>query len=259
MRERLSIACPAYNESEGIVATLTRWVEYLQDSDIAHSYEIVVCNDGSTDRTGILVQELSRQYPIIKIIHHPVNRGAAAAMATAIAHTTGDWVLLLDSDGQFPVENLEPMWKCVLQSQADAVIGYRVRKEDSAFARLGSRASNLVCGLIYGRRLRDFNSALQLVRGPLLRSLPLEARGLNNSTEIASRLLELQLEGHLTLLEAPARHLPRHTGRSSRKLFRDSWHRFLFVMYLGVRRFLQKQNVIQPARLHTQENKISHD
>jgi dolichol-phosphate mannosyltransferase len=241
--DRLSLACPAYNESEGIAAVLRYWVEYLEASHMAHSYEIVVCNDGSKDSTGGLLEELAQRYPTIKPVHHAVNRGAAAALTTAIENTTGDWVLLLDSDGQFPVENIEAMWKCVVESKADAVIGYRTKKEDSAFARLGSWVSGVLCGVIYGRRLRDFNSALKLVRGPLLRSLQLEAKGLNYSTEITGRLLEL--DDHIKLVEVQATHVPRRTGRSSRTLIRGAWHRFLFVVYLAVRRFLQRQKVIQ--------------
>jgi dolichol-phosphate mannosyltransferase len=241
--DRLSIACPAYNEAEGIAVVLTDWVEYLEASHTAHWYEIVVCNDGSTDSTGRLLEELAQTYPMIKPVHHSMNRGAAAAFTTAVEHTTGEWVLLLDSDGQFPVENIAAMWQCAVESEADAVIGYRTKKEDSAFARFGSWASSALCGVIYGRRLRDFNSALKLVRGPVLRSLQLEARGLNSSTEITGRLLELG--DHVKLVEVRATHLRRHTGRSSRRLFHDSWHRFLFVAYLGVRRFLQKQKVIQ--------------
>lgn len=241
--ERLSLACPAYNESEGIAALLMYWIEYLEASHIARSYEIVVCNDGSKDSTGRLLAELAQKNPTIKPVHHIVNRGAAAALTTAIEHTTGDWVLLLDSDGQFPVNNVEAMWKCVVESEADAVIGYRTKKEDSVFARFGSWASGALCGVIYGRRLRDFNSALKLVRGPVLRSLQLEAKGLNYSTEITGRLLEL--DDHVKLVEVQATHVPRRTGRSSRTLIRAAWHRFLFVVYLAVRRFLQRQKVIQ--------------
>lgn len=243
MIDRLSLAAPAYNESEGITAVLTYWVEYLEASRMARSYEIVVCNDGSGDSTGSLLQELAQKYPTIRPVHHATNRGAAAALTTAIQHTTGDWVLLLDSDGQFPVENVENMWRCVVESNADAVIGYRVKKEDSAFARFGSWASGALCGLIYGRWLRDFNSALKLVRGPVLRSLQLEAKGLNYSTEVTGRLLELN--DHVKLVEVRATHVPRRTGHSSRGLIRAAWHRFLFVVYLAVRRFLQMQKVIQ--------------
>jgi dolichol-phosphate mannosyltransferase len=251
---RLSIASPAYNEAEGIAATVTHWVQYLEEARIARSYEIVICNDGSKDDTGLRLQELASRYPILKVVHHEVNRGAAAAVRTAISNTTGDWVLLLDSDGQFPVENLEQMWKAAVAWDADAVIGCREQKEDTAFARFGSWSSTLVCGFIYKRRLRDSSSALQLVRGSLLRSLDLESRGLNSSTEITGRLLEM--EDCVRVFEVQARHLPRSTGRSSRTFFRDSWHRFLFVMYLAMRRFLLKRRVLEvPHELAAQRRK----
>jgi glycosyltransferase involved in cell wall biosynthesis len=61
----------------------------------------------------------------LNAVHHRVNQGAAAALTSAIAHSTGDWVLLLDADGQFPIENLPRLWRAVEQAGADAAIGYR--------------------------------------------------------------------------------------------------------------------------------------
>lgn len=238
----LSVACPAYNEAAGIADVVRRWVEYLRRQPI-DDFEIVVCNDGSRDTTGQVLDCLHREFSVVKPVHHVVNQGAAAALTTAIAHSTGDWVLLLDADDQFPIENLPRLWAALIDTGADAAIGYRPKKEDTLFARFGSWASGVLCGYIYGRRLKDFNSALKLVRGPLLRSLTMEAKGLNYSTEISGRLLELA--STIRVVEIEAVHVPRRTGRSSRAVVRGAWHRFLFVSYLAFRRFLQSQHVLQ--------------
>jgi dolichol-phosphate mannosyltransferase len=242
----LSIACPAYNEAAGINDVVRRWIDYVQQSRPLHDCEVIICNDGSRDGTGQILDCLHLQFPMVKPVHHAVNKGAAAALTTAIAHSTGDWVLLLDADGQFPIENLPRLWAAIADAGADAAIGYRPKKEDTRFARFGSWASGFLCGCIYGRQLKDFNSALKLVRGPLLRSLTLEAKGLNYSTEISGRLLELGPA--VTIVEIEGIHVPRRTGRSSRALVRGAWHRFLFVGYLACRRFLQSQHVLQPPQ-----------
>jgi glycosyltransferase involved in cell wall biosynthesis len=243
---RLSIACPAYNEATGINDVVRRWIDYLQHWRELHDFEVIICNDGSSDGTDRILECLHQQFPMVKPVHHAVNKGAAAALTTAIAHSTGDWVLLLDADGQFPIENLPRLWTAITDADADAAIGYRPRKEDTPFARLGSWASGYLCGCIYGRQLKDFNSALKLVRGPLLRSLTLEAKGLNYSTEVSGRLLELGAA--VKIVETEGIHVPRRTGHSSRALVRGAWHRFLFVCYLGCRRFLQSQHVLQPPQ-----------
>lgn len=242
----VSIACPAYNEAAGIDEVVRHWIDYLQHWEQLQDFEVVVCDDGSLDGTGGILDRLRQEFPRLNAVHHRVNQGAAAALTSAIAHSTGDWVLLLDADGQFPIENLPRLWRAVEQAGADAAIGYRPKKADTLFARFGSWASGLLCGYIYGRRLRDFNSALKLVRGPLLRSLTLEAKGLNYSTEISGRLLELGPA--ITIVETEGIHVPRRTGRSSRAVVRGAWHRFLFVCYLAMRRFLQRQQVLQTTR-----------
>ena len=223
-----------------------RWIAFLLTSHDLTDFEVVVCNDGSRDDTGKILDALARRHPYLRPIHHDVNQGAAAALATAIAHSTGDWILLLDADGQFPIENWPRLWNAVSESGADAAVGFRRKKEDSPFARFGSWASGFLCGFIYRRRLQDFNSALKLVRGPLLRSLHLEAKGLNYSTEISAKLLELGPA--VKVVETEALNEPRRWGRSSRSLVRSAWHRFLFVGYLAYRRFLQSQKVLKTQR-----------
>jgi dolichol-phosphate mannosyltransferase len=205
-----------------------------------------VCNDGSRDDTGAILDNLSRVFPPLRPVHHAVNQGAAAALTTAIANSSGDWVLLLDADGQFPIENLPRLWQVIEQTGADAAIGVRTKKEDTLFARFGSWGSGSLCNYIYGRRLKDFNSALKLVRGSLLRSLTLEAKGLNYSTEISGRLLEFGPT--VTIAETEAIHVPRRSGRSSRTFIRSAAHRFLFVCYLAFRRFLQSRGVLTRPR-----------
>ena len=78
--------------------------------------------------------------PRLRPLHFSTNQGAAAALNAAIAATKGDWVLLLDSDGQFPIRNLPAMLEALRRSGGLAAIGIR-QKKDVAFARFGSRAS----------------------------------------------------------------------------------------------------------------------
>jgi len=95
----------------------------------------------------------------------------------------------MDSDGQFAVENLTDMLAALRASGALAAIGIR-QKKDAVFAQFGSWSSGLICNLIHGSALADFNSAFKLVWGPTLRRLGLEAKGMNYSTEVTSGLLE---------------------------------------------------------------------
>ena len=230
---RLSVAAPAYNEAEGIEAVITEWHRFLSGLPELESFEIVICNDGSRDKTGDILDRLTLSFPGLRPLHFAQNQGAAAALNAAIAATTGDWVLLIDSDGQFPIQNLPDMIAALRKTGGRAAIGIR-QKKDAAFAQFGSWASGLVCNLVHGSRVRDFNSAFKLVWGPTLRNLGLEAKGMNYSTEVTSRLLERGI----VLVEVTIEHRPRVTGASSMKLVRGATHRFLFVCYIALRQLL---------------------
>jgi len=237
----LALAAPAYNEEAGIEAVVFHWLEYLRGRTDLESFEIVVCNDGSSDDTGRILGRLASKTPELRVIDHPVNQGAATALATAIRNTTKDWVLVIDSDGQFPIENLDRMIEALHRFGSRAVIGVRRRKQDGVIACVGSYVSGLLCNLFFNTRYRDFNSAFKLVDGAVLRALPLEAKGLNYSTEITAKLIEREIH----LVEADIEHHPRERGKSSRKALQGAWDRFLFVTYLGYRQFLIRLHVLK--------------
>lgn len=230
---RLSLAAPAFNEADGIEAVIRDWHAFLSGRAGIAEFEIVVCNDGSRDSTGAILDRLTLGMPQLRVLHFPQNQGAAAALNAAIAATTGDWVLLLDSDGQFAIESFPLMLELLRLKHARAAIGIR-QKKDAAFARFGTWASGLACNLVHGTRIRDFNSAFKLVWGPALRRLHLEARSMNYSTEVTSRLLE----AGIVPVEVAVTHRPRAAGVSSMKLVRGSLHRLLFVCYIALRQLL---------------------
>ena len=236
---RLSVAAPAYNEAAGLEAVIAEWHSFLAAQTSVAEFEIVICNDGSKDATGDILDRLTLSYPQLRPLHFAKNQGAAAALNTAIAATKGDWILLMDSDGQFAVENLPDMLAALGRSSGQAAIGIR-KKKDAAFAQFGSWASGLVCNLVHGSRLKDFNSAFKLVWGPTLRGLGLEAKGMNYSTEVTSRLLERGI----VPVEVEIAHRPRTTGTSSMKLVRGAAHRFLFVLYIALRQLLLRLNIL---------------
>jgi glycosyltransferase involved in cell wall biosynthesis len=239
--ESLSLAAPAYNEGQGITPVVTHWLDYLSSRSDLKRFEISICNDGSRDNTGQILESISEKRPEVVVVTHAVNRGAGAALASAISATTMDWVLLIDSDGQFAIENFDLLLDAVKRTGLPAAIGVRTTKLDGAFARFGSWASGLLCNLFHRTHYRDFNSACKLVKGDLLRSLRLECKGLNYSTEVTSQLIERGVQ----IAEVEILHLPRAAGTSSLRKFRGARDRFLFVCYLGFRQLLLRMGILR--------------
>ena len=237
----LSVAVPAWNESAGLVEVVHTWQNYLRSVPAVADFEIVICNDGSTDETGAILNQLATADTRVRAVHHSKNQGAAAALTTAIQNTIYPWVLLIDADGQYGIDNLGRFLEALAQTDQKAAIGVRVSKHDSVFARFGSWLSGSLCNLFHGTRYRDFNCALKLVDGGVLRSLTLEAKGLNYSGEISSKLLERGIP----LVEVEVDHRERTSGRSSAQNFKAASHRLMFVFYIGVRQFLLRRQVLQ--------------
>ena len=236
----LSLAAPAYNEGESIARVVSGWLQYLRSQNL-DSFEIVITNDGSRDRTGAILDELAREAPELRVIHLERNLGAAAALAPAIQATRKDLVMLIDSDGQFPVENFEALQKALAADSADAAHGVRGRKIDSLFSRFGSWSSGRLSNWILGTHYRDFNCTCKLMKGGLARSLRLEAKGLNYSPDVMANLITRRVK----IVEVSIQHRPRAGGKSSVRALRDALHRFLFVSYLGVRQFLMHAEILE--------------
>ncbi|XRQ04693.1 glycosyltransferase family 2 protein [Actinomadura welshii] len=237
----ISVAAPAYNEAANIAEVVAEWQAYLRREPRVAGWEIVVCDDGSTDGTADILEELRVGCPELVVVRFERNRGAGAAIRAAIGHTRLEWVLLLDSDGQFPIANLDRFLGPVLAGEGTAFSGARVRKADGAAYRWGSAASGAVSNVLHRTRYRDFNSIFKLVDGPLLRALPLEAGGMNCSTEITARVAELGR----AWVEIPIEHRVRAGGARGWRYWRGARDRALLVGYLGYRHWLQRRGVLR--------------
>lgn len=91
---KISFLTPAYNSEE--------WIKIMLDSiPKEYAYEIIVCDDGSTDKTVELLKEYEKTCPQLKIITHEENRGASESYNRCIAEATGDYVAIIDSDDQY--------------------------------------------------------------------------------------------------------------------------------------------------------------
>ncbi len=236
---QLSVCAPAYNERDGIERVVRSWAEILGRFGV--TAEIVVTNDGSTDGTGDVLEELRADVPALRVVHLPKNGGYGRALGAAIAASRGTWVATIDSDGQFDLAEAKRLMDRAIAEPADLVSGYRVAKKDSFFRVFANRAQNWLVAVLCGARMRDANCALKVARGDLLRAMRLEATGYPLPTEICVRF---HARGH-RIAEEPVAHREREAGQSKLKVVSTSWRMFVFMLYLRRRIGLYRKGYLQ--------------
>lgn len=236
-RPWLSVAAPCYNEADGIETVVTEWDAVLATTDKAT--EIVLCNDGSTDGTGELLEGLRLRFARLRVVHNE-RGGYGRALASAIGATRGEYVCTIDSDGQFDLADAFKLLDELERGGYDGVSGWRMGKKDSAARVLADRGMNVLIRLLFGSRLRDTNCALKIVKGDVLRGLPIEARGYPAPTEICIRLAA---RGH-RLGECGVTHHARATGMSKLHPWQTAWSFFRFLLYLRHKLKLHRAGII---------------
>jgi glycosyltransferase involved in cell wall biosynthesis len=235
----LSVVAPVYNEAEGIERVIRYWIGVLNQNQT--KAEIVLANDGSTDRTLEILEALSREIPVLRVVSYSPNRGYGYALKTAIQASRGKWVVTLDSDGQFDLADYPSLLKLQADQQYDFITGYRMKKKDNIFRVIADRSLNLIVRTLFGVKFRDTNCAMKLIRGDLARSLNIEARGYPTPTEITIKLLNLGARTG----EIGVRHSERLEGVSKLKFLRTSLSFFRFLFYLRKKIRLYRAGILQ--------------
>jgi glycosyltransferase involved in cell wall biosynthesis len=207
-RPALSLVLPAYNEDANIARAVRDAAAAGQS--LVGDHEVVVVDDGSRDRTAAVLEELARELgPRLVVVRHARNRGYGAALRSGFATTRGELVFYTDSDNQFDLRELGGFLP--LMSECDAVLGYRIDRQDPWTRRAASAFFNRLSSLAFGMSVRDLNCSFKLFRGDLLRSLPLESDDFFIDTELVARMHR----GGWRYVQRGVRHFPRTAGRST--------------------------------------------
>lgn len=173
---QLSIVIPAMNEERRLPRTLRRVVAYLRE--LPQSWEVIVVDDGSRDRTAEVVEELARELeePRLSVLKLLKNQGKGGAQREGVARSRGERVLLMDADLATPIEELEPLWKAIDRG-ADIAIGSRAlptsnitRPQSLPRVLLGS-AGNWWIRFFAVSGIHDTQCGFKLFRGDLARKL----------------------------------------------------------------------------------------
>jgi glycosyltransferase involved in cell wall biosynthesis len=163
----VSIAVPLHNE-EGNVEPLYREIKEVMER-IGLPYEIVLVNDGSTDKTGAILRRLKQKDRFLRIIELAGNFGEAAALSAGFHYFHGDWIINLDGDGQNDPRAI-PVFARKLKEGYRAVTGWRRDRQESYWVRVfPSRVANWMISQITGVRIHDNGCGLKGYHASLVR------------------------------------------------------------------------------------------
>ena len=167
----LSVVVPLYNEEESLPYLVEQLTDALRPS--GERFELVLVNDGSSDRTAEVLEQLSHNVPELVAVLLRKNYGQTAAMAAGFDVAQGDVIVSLDGDLQNDPADI-PMLLAKLREGYDLVSGWRHQRQDAALQRkLPSRIANRLIGRVTGVKLHDYGCSLKAYRREVLSDMRL--------------------------------------------------------------------------------------
>jgi glycosyltransferase involved in cell wall biosynthesis len=198
---------PAYNDAGTIGDLVITALQTLQQ--ITPDYEVVVVNDGSTDHTASILNELAQRHPRLRVIHHPRNGGYGAALRTGFANARKEWVFYTDGDGQYDPRELLRLVRAV-RDDVDVVNGYKIFRCDPLHRIVIGLVYHHITRLAFGFRLRDVDCDFRLIRRRVLDRVPLES----DTGVICVEMVKKFQDTGFRFAEVPVCHFHRVYGKS---------------------------------------------
>jgi glycosyltransferase involved in cell wall biosynthesis len=217
---RLTFFFPAYNEEENVVETVRRALDEIGPL-VDGRIEVLVVDDGSSDRTPELADELAARDPRVRV-HHQPNRGYGGALRSGFEHARGELIAFSDGDLQFDLREMERLLHRLDEPgrRVDVVIGYRIKRRDPPHRIFIAKTYNALVSIGFGLRVRDIDCAMKLFRREVFDGLPLTTDSPFLSAEL---LIKLRARGE-RIAQVGVNHYPRaagtNTGASFRKILR---------------------------------------
>ena len=200
----ISVFFPCYNEQENVRETVEKTLEVLEKLNT--DFEIVIVDDGSTDDTGLIADEIACQNSRVKIVHHSTNLGYGAALQSGFKAATKELVFYTDGDCQFDIKELPPLLP--LMNQYDIVSCYRLNRQEGLIRKINGWCwTKLVCWL-FEMEIRDIDCAFKLYKREIFGNIKLSSTGALIDTEILAKALR---RGYRVTQEG-VHHYPRVAG-----------------------------------------------
>ena len=211
---KLSILMPVYNERNLVVNAVKQALDVSYPCDV----ELLIVDDGSSDGTAELLADMEN--PRINLQVHPNNRGKGAAIRTAAARATGDYMVILDADLEYDPEDIPKLLEPVLDGRSTVVYGSRTFGSHSAYSFwyvVGNKGVTTAANVIFNSYISDLETCFKLMPLQLFRDLNIRSAGFGMEAEITGKLLRRRIRPY----EVPISYRARTREEGKKITWRD--------------------------------------
>lgn len=202
----ITIAVSAYNEEENIKKAVESAFEVLEP--ITKNYEMLVIDDGSTDKMPEILKKLQKKYKKLKVITHPKNLGIGWANYNCYINAKYDIIFWNAADDQIKMKEVKKM--LLWLNKYDVIIGRRKNRNDPFLRRINSKLYNLALLFFFGLRVHDIDSA-KVYKKKMFNVVKPKSRSAFIETEIAVRAKKKGFK----IKEVEIEHFPRIKGKAT--------------------------------------------
>ena len=224
---KLSILVAAYNEQDTLRVCLDAVLAAPLPAGLAR--EIIVVEDGSTDGTWRVAQQLAAEHPEIRVFQQPRNMGKGAALRRAIAEMTGDLAIFQDADLEYDPRDFPAMLRPILEGRADVVFGSRFagveRKVLYFWHSLANHFLTLLSNMLNDTNWTDMETCYKAFRAECLRAIPLESNRFGIEPEITAKISR----NRLRMYEIPISYNGRKYDEGKKITWRDGLAALWFI------------------------------
>ena len=208
----ISVFFPCYNEQDNLDRVVQQALVVLEK--LKADFEIIIVDDGSSDSTAQIADELAGQNDGVKVVHHRTNLGYGAALQSGFKAATKKLVFYTDGDGQFDINEMPPLLG--LMEQYDIVSCYRLNRQDNLVRKINGWCwTKLVC-LLFSMKIRDIDCAFKLYKREIFDNIKLISTGALIDAEILARAVR---KGY-RVTQQGIHHYPRTAGAQTGASFR---------------------------------------
>lgn len=216
---KVSIVVPVFNE----ITTIDAILKKIEEAPFCGlEKEIILVDDMSTDGTREHLKELEEKY---KVFYHEKNQGKGAAIRTAMAHITGDIMVIQDADLEYDPVDYQELLQLIIDNKADVVYGSRLTgaKPSRSFMFthwLGNKVLTLTTNILYGATLTDMETCYKAFKAEFLKGIVIKSDRFDFEPEITAKVLKRKAR----LYELPISYYGREYAEGKKITWMDGFH-----------------------------------